>query len=176
MKLTAHDDVGAWSGRDLGSLEALGFEAQGRLEDGVNAIAVLTLAEPGTYACLYDGTPYVEFHTQLERGYWVVTTDTPSRVDEFGEHEGRREQPHRTTQHRFLEPDGLLQAHRQLVDEVATTRGAPRPALGLEGAQRMLLALHERRSWRDFWSIMKLILIFAASVALALGALTYFGE
>jgi len=166
----------AWTDHDLEGLKSLGFEPQGRLEDGVHTIAVLTGAEPPTYVLLYEGTPYVEFQSFFKRGYAAVTTDTPLRVDEFGEHEGRRERHKTTSQHRFLEPQALFEAHRQLVGELSPRRGALRDTEGLDGAEKRLRDMEGRMSWRDLQAIITLILVFVATIALAAGALAYFGD
>lgn len=176
QKLQSKTDVGEWTDHDLDMLVALGFQVEGRLDDGVNSIAVLTSPEPPTYALLYEGTPYIELHTLFGRRYSAVTTDTPLRVDEFGEHEGRKERPRETVQHRFLESRALLDAHRRLVGELTEVRSAPRPTEGLQGAKQHLVALRGRRSWRDYQSLVALALVFISSIALAAGALAYFGE
>jgi hypothetical protein len=154
----------------------LGFEVQGRLDDGVNSVAVLTHTTPPTYAFLYAGTPFVELHSLFARGFSAITSDTPSRVDEFGEHEGRHDRRKSTSQHRFLDAASLLEAHRTLVRELTENRGPPHPTRGLQGAEQRLLSLAGRRSWRDVRALVTLALVFVGSLALAWAALAYFGE
>ncbi|MEM6860859.1 MAG: hypothetical protein AAF627_08920 [Myxococcota bacterium] len=176
MKLTENAEIGDWPDHELAQLEALGFVPMGRLDDGVNNVAVLTHPAPPTYALLYAGTPYVEFHSLHPRGYGSVTTDAPSRVDEFGEHEGRRDRPEGTTLHRLLEPAALFGVHKALVEELSPSRGSAQPTKGLEGARRRLEALVGRSSWRDIQSLATLALVFVSTIALAAAALSFFGE
>lgn len=165
----------AWTDHDVEALRKLGFELVGRVDDGVQTVAVLARHEPETWALLYEGTPYVEYHSVFSRGFAVVTSDTPLRVDEFGEHEGRRERKTHLANHRFLPPGELFEAHRAVVAQVTAQRGAPRAVGTVDAALARLRALEGKRSLEDYKSLVLIASVFVATIALALAALAYFG-
>lgn len=165
--------IEAWSDHDLSTLEGLGFERLGRVEDGVHEIAVLVHREPETLALLYEGTPHIELHSVLGRGFAAVTTDAPLRVDEFGEHQGRRERPGAITEHRFVPAAELLDLHRGLVEELRSARGEPRPA-GREALERRIRDLKGKRPLSDYRGLLLIASIFVGTIALAIAALAYF--
>ena len=169
-------DPTTWTDHDVEALRKLGFDLVGRVDDGAQSVAVLARHDPETWALLYEGTPYVEYHSVFGRGFAVVTTDTPLRVDEFGEHEGQRERKTHLANHRFLPPDELLEAHRTVVEETAATWGPPRPVGPMEGAVARLRALEGKRSIDDYRSLLLIASVFVGTIALAVAALAYFGD
>lgn len=169
-------DSDGWTDHDLTAFRALGFEPLGRVEAGAHTVAVLSRAEPSTLALLYEGTPYIELHSVFGRGFALVTTDTPLRVDEFGEHEGERARKTHLAQHRFLPLDGLMRAHQARVDEVSAQRGPARPLDALDAAVARLRALEGRRSFDDYKGLALLAAVFVGTIVLAVGALAYFAD
>jgi len=174
VKAVQTQEIGSWTDHDLDAFRELGFEPVAQIDDQAQSIAVLSFHDPETFAFLYAGTPYVELHTVFARGFAVVTSDTPLRVDEFGEHEGRKERPGWIANHRFLPLPELLAAHRALVTEVSGQRGPPRDARDVRGALRRLHDLEGKRSLADYRGLFLLAAVFVGTIALAVGALFYF--
>lgn len=178
MKRFEHQPIepSRWSDHDLSRFEALGFRPVARIDDGVQTVAAFQHPEHRTWAFLYEGTPYVEYHSVLGSGFAVVSTDTPLRVDEFGEHAGRKDRKRQVSNHAFLPAEALLESHLRLVEELASSRGAPQPVGGPREAIQRLKQLEGSRSLADYRGLLLLAAVFLGTIALAVAGLEYFGD